>query len=526
MNSTWTALLWKEWREHAGKLLALCVIAVVAPIGVSIWVPELVIQNLMTVLTILIPLSAMFIGMGIAASEQSRGTICFLQALPTSMAPPATAKLLLAVVTVSAPVVVGLISCLAFHRLVVGGSFDYQPFGFHNAVWGITNWPLATLTAGVLAAASILIWMAAAGVNLSDEIRAGAVGMLVIVGAWAIAAFLLVQTSAPGKTEPNPFWFRLVSATLPGGAAIPDPGPLPEFDPAVSPAVATRPGLMQSPSLGAIYWPFVLAAALSNGAMAAWFLARFGRVSAGRRQLIETAPAAAKLAWLAPPRRSPLVAILWKQMRETLPLALMGAVVILLVAYALATINRRPDLSAADVAAGSSAMLVVVWMIVGSFVAIVAGVGVFMDDLRPGLHAFWRSRPINVDQWFVAKVASSGVTTIVVLALPALAAAAYVAAVGDRNNEFHHVARLLAIGPLIQFGLYAAAIAAITLVRQPIYAAILTLGAAALTGAAADWMDSRLHLPNSAILAWIAIASLVAVLAAWIAVRKDWGWKG
>jgi len=504
MTSTWTNLLWKEWREHAGTMLALCVIAVATPIGVSIWSPELVVGNAATVLTLLIPLAAMFLGMGAASSEQSRGTIRFLQALPTPMSRPAGAKLLVAIATIAAPLVAGVVGCTLFHTLFVGGDYEYRPFNGFNPVWGISNWQVGAIVAGLLGGGSLLVWMAALGANHTDEVRAGAVGLLAIVGAWAIAAFLLLHSSEVGRDALNPTWFRILAAALPGGAGVPETG-------------------QSTPGWWSVHWPFALAALVSNGAMAAWYLARFGRVAARRGQPTLAAPAVAPPGWLQPPCRTPLGAMLWKQARETLPLALMGAVVIPVVALTLVQFKvMNPD---GQLAQGVATMVVVIWTILGSFVAIVAGVGLFMDDLKPGLHAFWRSRPVNVDHWFWVKVAAGGAFTLALLAVPGVLGGVYLQATSP-PIELQNVPSHLVLGLVIHFGMFAAAVAAITLVRQPIYSAILALGAAAFTGAVADWMDRRFLVSESAILTSVVIAAFFALVAAWLTVRNDWGWKG
>ena len=49
-------------------------------------------------------------------------------------------------------------------------------------------------------------------------------------------------------------------------------------------------------------------------------------------------------------------------------------------------------------------ILLVMCADLGFFIVIVAGIGVLLDDLKPGLHTFWRSRPINPDLWFWAEI--------------------------------------------------------------------------------------------------------------------------
>lgn len=53
---------------------------------------------------------------------------------------------------------------------------------------------------------------------------------------------------------------------------------------------------------------------------------------------------------------------------------------------------------------GVAAVYVLIFTAMIAFLAAaVAGVGLFMEDLRPGVHAFWRSRPIPIDHWFWLK---------------------------------------------------------------------------------------------------------------------------
>jgi hypothetical protein len=87
-------------------------------------------------------------------------------------------------------------------------------------------------------------------------------------------------------------------------------------------------------------------------------------------------------------------------------------------------------------------------------------------------------------------------------------------------------------GLMAQAGLFAAAAAIMTLVRQAIYAAILALGTCVgylvvvvwiAEHAFPSWSPST-H-PVSAAFVFIAPAA-AALFVAWLAVQKDWGWKG
>ena len=179
--------------------------------------------------------------------------------------------------------------------------------------------------------------------------------------------------------------------------------------------------------------------------------------------------------WLGPPRRSPLTAMIWKQLRESLPLPLLGAATIVLAAIWMAAQEWDSPAYGANVFQISYG----VWMTMGSFVAIVAGIGAFMDDLRPGLHTFWRSRPISVNQWFAVKFTLSLLTTVVILAVPPLVVAAcFWTQLDEIRVGGDDLPAIYAMSVAMQISLFTAAAAAMTLVRHAIYAAILTVGAA------------------------------------------------
>src|SRR4029079_5622139 len=89
MRSIWHSLAWKEWNEHKWKLVSIlavmwCLMAfVVVMAGLS---DRPVRTESFQVSALLggIPM-AVFVGLSIAAGEQSRGTLPFLQSLPVPM---------------------------------------------------------------------------------------------------------------------------------------------------------------------------------------------------------------------------------------------------------------------------------------------------------------------------------------------------------------------------------------------------------------------------------------------------------
>ena len=497
MNTIWSSLLWKEWREHRWKIALLAAGALLlmpAP-----WMKDTTWHSAIDVigplLMLLIPLMAMFLGASIAAGEQSQRTIGFLQALPVTIRRPAMAKLFLALVAVWTP-------CL----LIAGITLLWR----RNESVAIDVPPAWALVGVGFVATSLLIWMAAVGVNRSDEVRAAAIGLLAILSYWAVLGFFI---SPPDMS--SPLWSRLAFAAGPAGIST----VLMELE-----NQSRETEMTYSP-----VWPLIVAALLSNGAMLAWYVARFGRIAAGRRQAIEPVPAIKAPTWLAPPRRSPWSAILWKQMRETLPLAALGAAAILSIAGVIAAtaINQadgQPWEKFAHIAGA-------VWIMTGFFVSIVAGVGLLMDDLRPGLHAFWRSRPIDPDQWFGVKFVASLLMTIVTLAVPpAVIYGVVVQSLGweraDSVLDLETTWSVFGYSLLAQTGAFCLAAAMMALVRQPVMAALITILTAVTMAAAFSMLSQKYGGPTPPMsAALVGLLTLAAAFVAWLAVRNDWGWN-
>ncbi|MEZ6073091.1 MAG: hypothetical protein R3C10_23200 [Pirellulales bacterium] len=118
-----------------------------------------------------------------------------------------------------------------------------------------------------------------------------------------------------------------------------------------------------------------------------------------------------------------------------------------------------------------SRILFVAALVVGMFVVAAAGVGSFDADLRPKLHTFWRSRPIPPNLWFWTKLLTGLVLVTAGVYLPV----GYGVLTSDKSlyRGFFAVAV-----PFHLLG-FSSAVVAICMLRQPIYAAILSIGASA-----------------------------------------------
>jgi ABC-type transport system involved in multi-copper enzyme maturation permease subunit len=157
----------------------------------------------------------------------------------------------------------------------------------------------------------------------------------------------------------------------------------------------------------------------------------------------------------------------------------------------------------------------------GFFIVIVAGIGVLLDDLKPGLHTFWRSRPINPDLWFWTKFLTGLTITAIALGIPLLLALGIMLPYREYHRE------VIFTIPAVYLSIYCFAVVAMALVRQPIYAAIFAIGLIAFCSFTIERLLPRsFEFQAEAVCVMATVLSFLATLTAWLAVRYDIGYKG
>ncbi|BBO31724.1 hypothetical protein [Lacipirellula parvula] len=491
MNGVWRSLLWKEWREQRFKLLAIVSFTIaIGLLPVLFNGKEDLVRSLVAIGFFCLLALGLFVGASLAASEQSQRTVGFLQSLPQSTRRTAIAKLLVAALTVAAPGVV------LFGVIRIWESVGYIPadFTIPTAIFVVLAW----------ATYSFAIWVAAIAVNLADEVRAGAVGFLAIALFWGAFGTLADRWSPADERV-----LQSVAAAAPGGP------------------LALFVELMDRPSRAAAgypprpIWHLVLLAGVSSMTAAAVYVWRFGRVAASRRQQVESAAKSIVPAWLAPPMRKPWIAIVWKQCCESLPLALLGAGGIFCVSLIIDFVSREYQHGILN--DGLLSMSIPVWLMIGGLVSIVSGIGLWLDDLRPELNTFWRSRPISTGQWFAVKFVVSALITLATLSIPSLLIYGLVAWLGNRP-PFQQLGPtdwppIIALGLLSQFGFFSAAAAFMAATRRPMISALLTIFTAA---GVAFCVVGPFSLETAGSMIAIAAISALATAAGWLCIRNDW----
>jgi ABC-type transport system involved in multi-copper enzyme maturation permease subunit len=518
MNPVWRSLLWKEWREHRWILAFLVAGCLLVPLGFLVIYREwgAGVAGVAVMVCAGVPATAMFVGAAIAARERSQRTLGFMQALPASMKKAAAAKLLVACTTVIAPALLAsLILAIPYFFRTFRSAYWLSDLDLDRGQDELITLGICALFSGA-AAVSLLIWMAAAGVNLVDELRAGAIGLLVIALMWGaiiLAIGIAEETFRPPLPPLLKQGFETVMAGAPGGVF----GGIGLWDDARWHANPWQRS-----------WPLALACLTSHGVLGTWYIVRFGRRARSQSPTESQLTVKATSQWLSPPRRSRTTAVVWKQFRESAPLAALGGLAIFIIAPIIA---RTTSIRSADFIEEWQLTAISTWLMAGVFVAVVAGIGVFYDDLRPGLHTFWRSRPIHVGAWFWLKLLTGLATTVGVLAAgPLLTLAGHWLTGQASSSRLPHepsLANVIGAGLLLHAATFVLAALAIVLVRQPVMAAMLTFGAwIVIAVAIAAWFEDDAPV-QMAPFVWIGVVGLATwSILAWQALRRDWGWGG
>jgi ABC-type transport system involved in multi-copper enzyme maturation permease subunit len=439
--------------------------------------------------------------MNAAAGEQASGTIGLLQSLPVPLWKPALAKLLGGMAALLIPLLLALEFVLHFAWIRGSGGDPVAEthFSFNGAtIWGLQATTAATFLLSIVLSLSLFLWVSAAGVNSSDEVRAGARGGLLIALCWGVFYGLLWYLIDSKDSSFLSASMKKLYVLMPGGAAT------------VIDQINT--------SWWSSFGVRLLLALAIHFVVAFVYVSRFGR-SSGR---IKPAQAFGMVSeteqTLSAPFSTPIRALAWKQLRESAPLGLMGGALIGVLAFIVVISTGIPRDELVQ-------FLAIFWIFVANFIAISAGIGAFWEETQPGLNSFWRSQPLKLGRYFAMKYAGGLTITIVTLGvIPLAIAAAIIAFTQVEFNLPNDWNELLPIITLLPIGLYTAAVAAILLVRQPVYAAIIAIAAAILTAWHSAWIAKQSESSNLATM--MVIVTIAAVLTlAYHAFRNDWGWR-
>ena len=370
----------------------------------------------------------------------------------------------------------------------------------------ISHWGMLTVARYVPMVISLLLWMAAAGLNRSDEVRAAAIGFLVCSFVWALLTFSINLVE----------WFGLYGLSN-----------------KIMLLMAAAPGGFISlwrhyfyPDTQRIF-PYVVLWILSHVCLFVWFTRRFGRTLARPRRTAGQGIALASSQKLSirSPMRNQITAVAWKQFRETGPIAICVAGGVLAFTMVFYYFNKDSMQSTREL----GVLLASLSTSTCFLVTLITGFAVFFEDLKPGMEEFWRSRPLNFPLWFIVKF-MTGIFVLLV-SFGSLYLIAFWLTDWDllRDEPRPDVTFFYAVTCFLL--VYTISMANYCLLRQPIYAVVATLGLC-LLGILIPNVFWKIFLPemDRLVSAAIFFGSLIglqvsATALAWFAMQRNWSLK-
>lgn len=453
----WKILIWKEWHEHKWKLLALTAILMsvyLAMLSEDLTMPTRdsgdVLFALMLALLAHTLFAPLFIGMSVCTAEHASRSIEFIRAQPFSLKEAARVRFVMGAVLLIVPIIVCYLCSVLFVTIWPGtmpGS-SIENAGLPGS-WSIMRAMTAYVGIGIGASLNAYAWVTAVMVNQRTEFRAGLIGLVTIV--------LIVLIGASGMSG----WDNEIKS---GRVSIPYLAALMSTPLAYMGMVDFIRQSRSELIFFALVWQAVLTVHLSRLAIRRygyepWFAGWQIRVDRPERDASRV---------LGRPLASPWWALFWMQMRQTLPVGLVGLAVV-----CLTTLVVDPRFNPQG------------WhAFVGSLLALLIGVGSFVHELEPKLHTFWRSRPISPSAWFWLKFTAGFVVLVVLFDLPyfLLAWGQYIYPWSAYRPEFaiplgsEPPSLIIALFPvLMHLFVYSLAVLAACAIRHSVYSTVIAV---------------------------------------------------
>lgn len=410
MNS----LVWKQWRETRGILAiftAWMTIAVCYAIAYELGHHYRAVVGHFSGWALLYSLfAAVVLATRTSHGERTDGTIAFSAALPISMRRVGTVRIVSAVATLGIPLVIaaGILSIALATGLVEQAEprhmDDYTSLTQRGTAAMLTSieqiWSIAAIA--ILGGVELLLVLSFLGCFLRSQAQTGLMGAVMALGALIAGGALWYR----GRNA----WAQLIYGIL-----------LPQSL-AIQWSYGDPLGHYTDHELADYRW---IAMGLSLPVLAIigrLFIARYGALPGDltavkrRRFRIALPPILAHIPMRLSGR---LPAMIWLELRQSVPLAAFGFLLGVLMSISSVLIEHRRSYSF------DTAVLMDLphsMFVVAMLWAIVVGSGLYSADLTTGLGAFWRSRPISQNLWFWTKFAVGlaavvgvldGVTTLI-----------------------------------------------------------------------------------------------------------------
>ena len=402
MNS----LTWKQWRESK-RYLALFLVWMLLAVAYCIAYElgyrfRAAVGHFSGMALFYTICASVFLAMRTALGERTEGTLSFSASLPVSLRRVATVRILGAIATMVIPILVA--SCVLMLALVTGMIEQAAPRDMHY-INRLTDRDTASLLTSLEQLASVTMIASLGGVHL--------LLILCLCGCWlrsqAQVGFLGAIFGLGSIIASGMLWYgvRMPTLQLLYGAVLPQ-------SLVVQWSYGMEVGGYTDHELFEARW-VSMALAIPVLMLIAYFFTRsYGRmpsVGTTKRWRFRFAmpPVLSRLSFRLPSR---LLAMVWLELRQSLPLVSFGLVFALLIT--IASLMIEPD-RGHTIGESLRAEMPHSVAFVGMLWAVVVGAGLFAAELRSDLGGFWRSRPIPTWLWFSCKFCVGLAVVVLVL---------------------------------------------------------------------------------------------------------------
>lgn len=400
------SLLWKQWRENRGYLvifIAWMALAVCYTIGYELGHRyRAVVGSFSTSATLYGFVAAIILAMRASRGEQTDGTMLFSAALPIPIRRVAAVRITASVATLVIPFVIaacGLSLALASGLVEQGEprGIGSGPLPERNAASLFTSleqlWSVTGIA--ILGGAELLLVLSVAGCWLRSQAQVGLLGAVLALGASVVSGLLWSGNRSP-------------YAQLIYGAFVPQ-------SLVVHWGYGEQRGGYTDHELAQYRWIALGLAAVFLAAIGRLFVTQYGELPGAstrwsRRRFRLVHPALASHIPIRLPGR--LAAMIWLELRQSVPLAVFGLIMATLVAVASVLMEGGYGYSFST---SVLAELPHSMFVVGAVWAVVVGSALYSADLGSGIGSFWRSRPIPPGMWFWTKFTVGLLAVLVVL---------------------------------------------------------------------------------------------------------------
>lgn len=451
----WRTLFWKEFHEHKWKVLSLTTI-VLSVILVEIMQADVEAGLILAVYGYMLA-APIYIAMGVTSGEQGSRSIAFVRALPNPTWHAGFARVVVGWLVLVTPLIAALLVCELNLALNPDSAKQYEGMLASQGAKSAQSVVLTIIGVSVGMATNLYAWILFTTMNQKSELRAGLIGLLTVVALFSVGTFAThhVNVNAHADPQTNHNAAKLDFSWLTMAA-----GPLLWIQLTES-RLQVWMAAIWLPSLAIQVLTFMLLLTCAASCYG-------GRTLIGLRGWTGTRDVdqPANLT-LRPPLASPQKALLWMQLRESVPIAMCGLALMLMLAGLEGQASRLR-------------LIQDIGTFVGCILAVIIAVGAFVPQLESKLHTFWRSRPISPRQWFWMKYAAGALVIVVCFDLPlAFLQSITTTELGQINPYLAHFSYISHAGfpILLHLFIYSFVVLASCGVRHPIYSGIIGIAA-------------------------------------------------